>query len=134
MFFGVLQYRIGGVNFVNNRMRMRMEEIIMVHHIEEERVLSEVINNSKVTVIDFFATWCGPCQMLAPVIKELDQEYEGRVEFYKVDVDESQECAVRYGITAMPTLVFFKDGQEVERQVGFLNKEEIKRILDDILQ
>lgn len=111
-----------------------MEEIIMVHHIEEERVLSEVINNSKVTVIDFFATWCGPCQMLAPVIKELDQEYEGRVEFYKVDVDESQECAVRYGITAMPTLVFFKDGQEVERQVGFLNKEEIKRILDDILQ
>ena len=103
----------------------------MIHHIENERILSEVLNSEKLIVIDFFAEWCGPCQMLTPILKELDEEYEN-VEFFKVNVDESQECAMRYGVTAMPTLIFFKNGEEVERQIGFLSKEELSKILDDL--
>lgn len=105
----------------------------MIHHIENEKILTEVLNNDKLVVIDFFAEWCGPCQMLTPIIKDLDIEYNGSVEFYKVNVDESQDCAIRYGVTAMPTLIFFKNGEEVEREVGFLEKEELKKIIDEYL-
>ncbi len=103
----------------------------MIHHIENERVLSEVLNNEKLVIVDFFAEWCGPCQMLAPILKEIDEAYSGKVEIYKVNVDESADCAMRYGITAMPTMVFFKDGEEVERVVGFLPKEEIEKIIKE---
>ena len=79
----------------------------MIHHIENERILSEVLNSNKLVVVDFFATWCGPCQELSPILVELDKQYNGEVQFYKVDVDESQDCAIRYGVNAMTTLVFF---------------------------
>ena len=103
----------------------------MIHHIENERVLSEVLNNEKLVIIDFFAEWCGPCQMLAPILKEIDEAYSDKVEIYKVNVDESADCAMRYGVTAMPTMVFFKDGEEVERVVGFLPKEELEKIIQE---
>lgn len=103
----------------------------MIHHIENEKILTEVLNSDKLIVIDFFAEWCGPCQMLTPIIKELDEKYEN-VEFFKVDVDETQECAVRYGVTAMPTLIFFKNGEEVERQVGYIEKEELAQIIEEL--
>lgn len=106
----------------------------MVHHIESERVLSEVLSSDKLVVVDFFAEWCGPCQMLAPIIKNLDEKYDGRVEFYKVNVDENQDCAIRYGVTAMPTLVLFKDNQEVERQVGYLEQDELEEIIEEFLK
>lgn len=105
----------------------------MIHYIENERILSEVLNNDNLVVIDFFATWCGPCQELSPILVELDKKYGGRVQFYKVDVDEKQECAIRYGITAMPTLVFFKNGEEIERKVGFLSKEKLEKIIEELL-
>lgn len=106
----------------------------MIHHIENERILAEVLNNEKLVVVDFFATWCGPCQMLSPILIELEKEYCENVEFYKVDVDESQDCAMRYGITAMPTLLFFKNGEELERKVGFLTKEELEEIIKDFIK
>ncbi|MBQ6860483.1 MAG: thioredoxin [Clostridia bacterium] len=103
----------------------------MIHHIENERVLAEVLNNEKLVIIDFFAEWCGPCQMLTPILQEIDKEYGDIVEIYKVNVDESADCAMRYGVTAMPTLVFFKDGEEVERVVGFMPKEELEKIIKE---
>lgn len=104
----------------------------MIHHIENERILSEVLNGDKLVVVDFFATWCGPCQELSPILVELDKQYNGEVQFYKVDVDESQDCAIRYGVNAMPTLVFFKDGNEIERKVGFLPKEELEELIEEL--
>ena len=105
----------------------------MIHHIENEQILSEVINSEKLVVVDFFAEWCGPCQMLAPILKNLEQKYTDSINVYKVDVDESQTIAMRYGITAMPTLIFFKDNQEVERQVGYLNEEKLKNIIKELI-
>lgn len=104
----------------------------MIHHIENERILSEILNSNKLVVVDFFATWCGPCQELSPILVELDKQYNGEVQFYKVDVDESQDCAIRYGVNAMPTLVFFKDGNEIEREVGFLPKEELEELIEEL--
>ena len=105
----------------------------MIHHIENERILSEVLNSNTLVVIDFFATWCGPCQELSPILVELDKNYNGEVQFYKVDVDEKQDCAIRYGVTAMPTLVFFKDGNEIERKVGLLPKEKLEKIIEELI-
>ena len=103
----------------------------MVHHIENGQILSEVLSNEKLVIVDFFATWCGPCKMLSPILNEIDNEYDN-VEIYKVDVDENQETTMRYGVTAMPTLVFFKNGQEVERQVGLMPKEELEKIINEL--
>lgn len=105
----------------------------MIHHIENEQILSEVINSEKLVIVDFFAEWCGPCQMLAPILKNLEQKYTDSIEVYKVDVDESQAVAMRYGITAMPTLLFFKDNQEIERQVGYLDEEKLEKIIKELI-
>lgn len=105
----------------------------MIHHIENERILSEVLKNEKLVIVDFFAEWCGPCQMLSPILVEIEKEYSEKLEIYKVNVDESQECAMRYGITAMPTLLFFKNGEEVERQVGYLEKDELEKIVQELM-
>ena len=103
----------------------------MVHHIENGQLVSEVINNENLVIVDFFATWCGPCQMLAPILVEIDKKYDN-VEVYKVDVDENQDAAMRYQVTAMPTLVFFKNGKEVERQVGLLPQEELEALVQEL--
>lgn len=84
---------------------------------------AEVKNNKKV-VIDFFATWCGPCKMLAPVLEELSKEMSD-VEFYKVDVDESADIAKEYGIMSIPTLVLLENGEKKDMLVGFKPKEAI---------
>lgn len=105
----------------------------MIHHIEDEKILAEVINNDKLVIIDFFAEWCGPCQMLTPVLKALDEKYNDKIEVYKVNVDESQNAAMRYGVTAMPTLVFFKDGEEVERQIGYMDEDELENLIKEFI-
>lgn len=82
-----------------------------------------------VVLVDFFATWCGPCKMIAPVLEKLSAQYS-TVNFVKVDVDESGDIAQRYGIQSIPTLFIFKDGEIVERQVGFLGEPQIKALLE----
>lgn len=105
----------------------------MIHHIENEQILAEVIKSEKLVIIDFFAEWCGPCQMLAPILKNLEQKYSDNVEIYKVNVDESQAPTMRYGVTAMPTLIFFKDGQEIERHVGYMEEEGLEKLIKELI-
>ena len=78
-----------------------------------------------VCVVDFFATWCGPCKMLAPVFEELSGEMEG-AKFFKVDVEQALDVARKFAITTVPTMIIFKDGQPVDKMIGFLPKEHIK--------
>lgn len=104
----------------------------MVHHIEPGQIIDEVLKNEGLVVVDFFATWCAPCQMLAPVLIELDKKYGDEVEFYKVNIDESEDSAIRYGVSSVPTLIFFKDGEEIDRQVGFADEDELSNWIEEM--
>jgi len=80
--------------------------------------IKEAIQSGKPVVVDFWAEWCGPCRMVGPVVEELAKEYEGRVIIGKLDVDENVETPNEYGIRNIPTILFFKDGQIVDKQIG----------------
>lgn len=81
-------------------------------------------------LVDFWADWCGPCKMIAPVVEEIAGEYQGKVQVAKVNVDQNRAIPERFKISSIPTLVMFKGGSEVERFVGFRTKKELKSILD----
>ena len=83
---------------------------------------AEVLNSKTPVLIDFFAEWCGPCKMMAPVLDEVARDYAGQLKVVKVDVDESQDVAAKYRIQSIPTLMVFKGGQEVDRVVGAVPK------------
>lgn len=86
-----------------------------------------------VVLVDFWATWCGPCKMLAPTIEELAEDYEGRVKVCKVDVDENQGLAVRFGVFSIPTVFILKDGVVVKKIIGLSDKDEYTEELDKLL-
>ncbi len=90
----------------------------------------EVLKSSVPVLVDFWAEWCGPCKMVAPILDELATEYAGKVKIAKVNVDEAQELAGQYGIRAIPTLLLFKNGQVTEQIVGLRSKSEFKSKLD----
>lgn len=94
---------------------------------------SEVVNSKTPVLIDFYATWCGPCKMMAPIIDDIAKDYAGKLKVVKVDVDESGETAATYGVTAMPTFVVFKDGQEVWRRLGAAPKAAFVNELQGVL-
>lgn len=91
---------------------------------------AEVLNNASPVLVDFFATWCGPCRMLAPTVEELAADYKGRVSVVKADVDKLPEVSLRYGIMSIPTLVLFKNGEPAGKIVGVAEYEEIADMLD----
>ncbi len=82
-------------------------------------------NNKGVTLVDFFAEWCGPCKMLLPVITEIEEETKGEYNILKVNIDEVSDLAAKYQVQTIPTLIYFKDGVEVSRTMGFKPKNEI---------
>lgn len=84
-----------------------------------------LVQDDKLLVVDFFATWCGPCKKLSPTLDEVSEEFGDRVNIVKVDVDESEDLAMTYGIRSVPTVLFFKNGQQVDKFVGALPKSEI---------
>ena len=87
--------------------------------------LAEVLASSPVVLIDFWATWCGPCRMLAPVVEEVAAEFEGKVVVAKCNVDEAREVAMQYRIMSIPTLIYFKNGEVVDKTVGVVSKDDI---------
>ena len=92
----------------------------------------EVLQSEKPVVLDLFATWCGPCKMLRPVLEELSEEHN-EVKFVSVDVDEESEIAMKYGVSSIPCLVFLKNGEEVDRSVGFRPKDAIEDVIGTLL-
>lgn len=90
----------------------------------------KVLKSDKLVLVDFFATWCGPCKMATPVIEELADEYKDKLAAGEVDVGEEQELAGQYGVMSIPTVVLFKDGEEVDRLVGFPGKDGYKQLIE----
>ena len=94
---------------------------------------NNVISKNKTVLVDFWAEWCGPCRMISPLIEELANEYEGKAIIGKVDVDSNQESSIKYGVRSIPTILTFKDGKIVDRQVGAVPKETLTNIIDSQL-
>ena len=94
---------------------------------------AETIGGGMPVMVDFWATWCGPCRMIAPLVEELASEYDGKVVIGKCNVGENQEVPMKYGIRNIPTLLFFKNGELVDRMVGAASKADIAKKLDSLL-
>ena len=92
-----------------------------------------ILNSDKPALVDFWAVWCGPCRIVGPIVEELAGEYADRAVIAKLDVDSNRDTAVKYGIQAIPTLLFFKGGQQVDRIVGAADKRTIQAKLDALL-
>ena len=92
----------------------------------------DIIAGGKPVMVDFWAVWCGPCRMLSPTVDELAEAYAGKIDVVKCNVDDCQDIAMEYGIRSIPTLLFFKDGQVVERTVGVLPRQEIVNIIEKL--
>ncbi|MBR3011820.1 MAG: thioredoxin [Bacteroidales bacterium] len=95
--------------------------------------ISEILASEQPVMIDFWASWCGPCRMLAPTVEAIAEEYDGRVVVAKCDVDDADEVAMQFRIRNIPTLLFFKGGEMVNRLVGAVPKQEITAILDSLI-
>ncbi len=93
----------------------------------------QVLESDTVVLVDFWAEWCGPCKMVAPVLDDLSQEYDGKIKFTKVDVDENPQTAMKYGIRSIPTMLVFKGGSPVDQVVGAVPKAVLKKRLDSAL-
>ena len=102
-------------------------------HADDKNFKEEVLKAALPVLVDFFAPWCGPCKMVAPVVEELAKEYSGKLKVVKVDVDEAGSTASSLGIMSVPTIMFFKDGKVVSQTVGALSKSELKKKLSEVL-
>jgi thioredoxin 1 len=108
---------------------MAVENIV---NLNQTNFAEEVLQSPTPVLVDFWAEWCGPCKMIAPVLEELASEYDGRVKIGKVNIDDHQTLATEYGIRAIPTLLLFKGGEVSEQIVGVRSKRDLKTSLDKV--
>jgi thioredoxin 1 len=104
----------------------------MVKEINAEK-FDEILGGKKPVVCDFFATWCGPCKMLSPVLDEVSQEFADKVKFIKVDIDKNFELAAKYEVMTVPCVMFFKDGEPINKMIGYSTKEETQKFIEKSL-
>lgn len=104
----------------------------MEYKFTKENFQEEVLDAKQPVLVDMFATWCGPCKMMSPVIEELAEKYEGQVKVGKVDIDADSELAAQYGIMSVPTFLVFKDGQISDKIIGAVPKEILKEAIDKV--
>ena len=102
-------------------------------HLNEQE-FNTVKNGTKPAMIDFFATWCGPCKMVGPVLEKMSNDYEGRVKFAKLDIDTAESLAMKYNVFSVPSMLVFKNGEEAGRIVGALPPSEISKKLDEYIK
>ena len=102
-------------------------------NLTEANFAEEVINSPVPVLVDFWAEWCGPCKMIAPILEEIAQEYDGRLKIGKVNIDDQQTLATQHGIRAIPTLLVFKDGEVADQIVGLKSKRDLKANLDRVV-
>ena len=106
----------------------------MAFEITNDNFQAEVLDSKRVALVDFWAEWCGPCRMIGPVVEELSKEYGDKALISKCNVDEQGEVAAQFGIRSIPTILFFKDGELVDRVVGAVPKSTLKQKVDDLLK
>ena len=104
----------------------------MEYRFNENNFTDEVMNSNIPVMIDFYADWCGPCRMMAPVVEQFAEEYDGRVKIGKINVDEESDLAARFGVQSIPSFIFIKDGRVVDRVTGAMPGPVLKNHLEDL--
>jgi len=104
-----------------------------IKHVTDASFEADVLKSSQPVLVDYWAAWCGPCKMIAPILEEVARDYAGRLTVAKVNVDENQDTPAKYGIRGIPTLMLFKDGQAAATKVGALSKSQLTAFLDGAL-
>ncbi len=102
-------------------------------HLDDKNFEEQVIKSKPPVLVDFFAEWCGPCKMAAPILEELDKDFDGKIIIGKLDVDGAIKIAAKYGVQSIPTVIMFKDGKEVERRVGFGGRSPYEEMIKKVL-
>ena len=102
-------------------------------NVDQDSFQKAVLDSQKPVLVDFWAPWCGPCRAVAPVVEELAKDYKGKIEFAKLNVDETPFVASKYGVMSIPTLIVFRDGKPVQHAIGYQPKEQLKKLLDSAL-
>lgn len=104
-----------------------------ISYVNDESFQDEVLNKDGLVVVDFYAEWCMPCKMLGPILEEVADSNLGKIKVVKLNVDNAQATSSNYGVMGVPSMIFFKNGQEVERVVGLRGKEDIQTIIDSLI-
>lgn len=105
----------------------------MIKDLLTESFESDVVRNTRPVVIKASAVWCGPCVQLAPVFKQVAQEFDGRVDFFELNVDQARDLAIQFGITSIPSILFLKDGQIMQKEVGYVDADELRKRVEHFL-
>lgn len=104
-----------------------------VHHVSDSNFQKEVVEEKLPVLADFYADWCGPCKMIAPIVEDLSKEYKGRVKIVKINVENAPNVASKFGVMSIPTVIFFKNGKVTDQVVGALGKAQLKSKLEENL-